>query len=627
MTAVNGKSGTTRKLLDTLRRSAWPLFLTGVFYRIIAVTLLTPLVSGLTWALLAGSGRSTIVNEEIATFFLEPIGLITLVVLAAVSLTLIALEQAGLMAIVFVTGRSGFYRALDALKLAFFRSTATLSLAGRIVLRVLLLGIPFLALVGLVYFLMLTGHDINYYLTLQPPAFKRALVLVALIGLGFTIAFIRLAAGVVLSLPILLFESKSAPNSLRESGLRTRGHHVRFATGIFIWAVAVMTATAVTATVFVWLGRLLAPALVVHTTLLVLVFGGLFLSFSLSQLLVSIAATASFSVLVMRWYDELSPVRSESSGLPPAVRNAERSPMPRISGRAFIAGTLLTFVLAMVTGWLLLSRADLKDRTEIIAHRGASAAAPENTMAAIEKAIADGAHWVEIDVQRTADDNVVVIHDRDLMRVGNLPVVVTEAPLADIAKVDIGSWFGASFADQRLPTLEQVLMRCRRAIKVNIELKYYQWDDRLARRVIGIVEKTGMENDIAVMSLKSEAVRQVKKIRPDWQVGLLSAAALTDLAQVEADFLAVHSRMATPGFVRRVQDAGKSLHVWTVNDAVGMMKMFDLGVDALITDKPALAARLLVQRERLNPAERVLTAAGFLVTGEPEHVDPATDGF
>lgn len=627
MTADNGKSGTLRKILGNLRQSAWPLFLIGLFYRIIAVTLLTPLVGGLTWVFITGSGRVTIVNEEIAAFFLEPIGLITLVVLATVSLALIALEQACLMTIVLVTGRSGIYRALDNLKLVFSRSTVILDLAGRIVLRVLLLSIPFLALAGLVIFLMLTGHDINYYLTLQPPVFKWAVVIVALIGLGFTIALIRLAAGVVLSLPILVFESKSARNSLRESNLKTRGHRWRFATGIFIWAVVVLAATGITATVFIWLGRLLAPTLVVHATLLGLVFGGLFLSFSLSQMLVSMAATASFSLLVVGWYGELTPVRPDSNFNPAPDNNAERLLTTRISGRVIIAGVLMALILAMVTGWLLLSGTDLKDRTKIMAHRGASAAAPENTMAAIEKAIADGAHWVEIDVQRTDDDHVVVVHDRDLMRVGNEPAVITEASYADISKVDIGSWFGAPFADQRLPTLEQVLVRCKKAIKVNIELKYYKWDDRLAHRVIEIVEESGTENDIVVMSLQLEAVRQVKSIRPGWQVGLLSAAALTDLTQMEADFLAVHSRMATPRFVRRVQNAGKSLYVWTVNDPVGMMQMFDLGVDALITDKPALAAHLLVQRERLNPAERMLTAAGFLVTGEPDHVDPTTDGF
>jgi glycerophosphoryl diester phosphodiesterase len=281
----------------------------------------------------------------------------------------------------------------------------------------------------------------------------------------------------------------------------------------------------------------------------------------------------------------------------------------------------------LVTGWLLLSNADLKDRTEIMAHRGASAAAPENTMAAIVRAIADGAHWVEIDVQRTTDDAVVVIHDRDLMKIGGDPLVVAESPLEEIVAVDIGSWFDTKYANQRIPTLDEVLKRCKDKIKVNIELKYYGWDERLAQKVVEIVEKNAMENDIVVMSLQAKAVRQVKDLRPKWQVGLLSAAALTDIVHEEADFLAVHSRMATPGFVKRVHDAGKLLFVWTVNDAVGIMKMFDLGIDALITDKPELASRLLDQRASIEPAQRVLLAAGILLMGEAEHVNPATDGF
>lgn len=627
MTAVKDKSGTLRGVLDALRRSAWPLILTGLFYRLIALTLLTPLVSGLTAMLIAVSGQGTIVNERVASFFLEPIGFFTLIVLAAVSLTLVALEQACLMMIAFETDRTGFYRAINSLKVVFFRSFAILNLAGRIVLRVLLLSIPFLALAGLVYFLLLTGHDINYYLTLQPPVFRWAIAMVGLVGLGFSIALSHLAAGVILSLPILLFESKSPVSSLHESRLRSRGHRQRFAAGVFVWGVAVLSASGITTTLFVWLGRQVAPALLDQTVLLVLFFGGLFLSITLVQLLVSMAATASFSLLVAEWYRPLSPVTPDMSIKPATDIKTNRNRTPRVSGRMLIAGTIAASVVAMATGWLILSRVDLKDRTEVMAHRGASAAAPENTMAAIEKAIAAGAHWVEIDVQRTADDQVVVVHDKDLMKIGGEPLVVSESLLGDIVKVDVGSWFNPDFANQRISTIDEVLTRCKAAIKVNIELKYYGWDERLAHRVIEIVEKAGMETDIVIMSLQPQAVHQVKNMRPGWQVGLLSAVALSDLAREEADFLAVHSRMATPGFVRRVHNVGKSLYVWTVNDAVGMMQMFDRGVDALITDKPELAARLLKQRERLDPAERVLLAAGFLVMGEPEHVNPATDGL
>ena len=627
MTAIKDKTGTLRGVLDALRRSAWPLILTGIFYRLIALTLLTPLVSWLASFLIALSGQGTIVNERIASFFLEPLGFFTLVVLAAVSLTLVALEQACLMVITFEPARTGFIRSINALKFVFSRSHVILNLAGRIVLRVLLLSIPFLALAGLAYFLMLTGHDINYYLALQPPAFKWAIGIVGLTGLAFAIALTRLAAGLILSLPILLFESKSPVSSLRESRLRTRGHRKRFAVGVFVWGLAVLSLSGITATLFVWLARLVAPALVNQTALLVMFFGGLFLSTTLVQLLVSMAAAASFSLLIVEWYRPLSPALPDFSIKPLTGIKINPNRTRHLSGRMLIAGTILATVVAMATGWLILSRVDLKDRTEIMAHRGASAAAPENTMAAIERAIAEGAHWVEIDVQRTADDQVVVIHDRDLMKVGGEPLVVSESLLGDITKVDVGSWFKPEFASQRIPTLDQVLKHCKEAIKVNIELKYYGWDERLAHRVIEIVEKVGMETDIVVMSLQPAAVRQVKNMRPGWQVGLLSAASLSDLAREKADFLAVHSRMATRGFIRRAHNVGKSLYVWTVNDAIGMMQMFDLGIDALITDKPGLAAHLLRQREKLDPAERMLLAAGLLSMGEPEHIDPATDGL
>ncbi len=616
-----------RSILDTLRRSAWPLFLTGLFYRLIALTLLTPLVSMLTSMLIAVSGPSTIVNDRIASFFLEPLGLFTLIVVAAVSLTLIAIEQACLMAIVFEKGQTGLSKATNALKFVLSRSVSVLYLTGRIVLRVLVHGLPFLVLVGMVYYFLLTGHDINYYLTQQPPVFKWALVIVGIIGLGFTVALARLAAGVILSLPILLFESRSPVSALRESRLRARGHRNYFAMGVFVWGMAVLSVSGITTTLIMWLGRLVAPALVNQTYLLVFFFGGLFLSITLVQLLVSMAATASFSLLVVEWYRPLSPVTSDIIIISANSIKTNRILTPRISGRMLFAVTSAASVVALSTGWLILSRVDLVDRTEIMAHRGASAAAPENTMAAIEKAIADGAHWIEIDVQRTADDHIVVVHDRDLMKIGAKPLIVTESLLQDIVKVDVGSWFDPAFSNQRIPTLGEVLSHCKDKIKINIELKYYKWDERLALSVIEIVENSQMENDIVVMSLKPEAVLQVKIARPSWQVGLLSAAALTDLIGEEADFLAVHSKLATPGFIRRAHKAEKSLYVWTVNDAVSMMQMFDRGVDALITDKPKLAARLLEQRKKLEPAERMLMAAGLLTLGEPDHVDPSGDGL
>jgi glycerophosphoryl diester phosphodiesterase len=110
-------------------------------------------------------------------------------------------------------------------------------------------------------------------------------------------------------------------------------------------------------------------------------------------------------------------------------------------------------------------------------------------------------------------------------------------------------------------------------------------------------------------------------------VGLLAAAALTDLTRVEADFLALHSKMVTPGLVRRMNRNGKTIQVWTINDTVGMTKMFGMGVDAIITDEPGRAVRLLAQRTTMDPLERILVTAGLLAMGDETHVDPATEGL
>jgi glycerophosphoryl diester phosphodiesterase len=98
----------------------------------------------------------------------------------------------------------------------------------------------------------------------------------------------------------------------------------------------------------------------------------------------------------------------------------------------------------------------------------------------------------------------------------------------------------------------------------------------------------------------------MKALRPEWTVGLLTAVALTDLARLEVDFLAVKQSLATRRFVRAAHAAGKQVHAWTVNDAVGMSALIGRGVDSLITDEPALAVRVLEQRKHLGSAERLL---------------------
>lgn len=227
-------------------------------------------------------------------------------------------------------------------------------------------------------------------------------------------------------------------------------------------------------------------------------------------------------------------------------------------------------------------------------------------MAAVEAAIEQGADWVEVDVQETADGHVVVFHDSDFRRVAGKGLKIWQATLGDLQDLDIGSWFSPEFKDERVPTLEQVLQTCKGKAGVNIELKDYGHGQHLEERVVALVEAHDMQRDVVIMSLKQQAVQKMKTLRPDWQVGLLIGASIGDLPGVKADFLAVSAGLATRRFIQTTRRHAKHVHVWTVNDVVMMSMLIGRGAGNLITDEPARAREVLKARAALGIHERVL---------------------
>src|SRR6185436_9999652 len=152
---------------------------------------------------------------------------------------------------------------------------------------------------------------------------------------------------------------------------------------------------------------------------------------------------------------------------------------------------------------------------------------------------------------------------------------------------------GAQFAAERVPTLAQALAACKGVSRVDVELKDYGHNQRLEERVVEIIEAAGMQNAIVTMSLSRGMVEKMKRLRPTWTSGLLSAKAVGDLSGVAADFLAVEKSMATRRFIRKAHRAGKPVYVWTVDDPARMIRMMGLGVDGLITNRPGVARDVL----------------------------------
>ena len=595
-------------------RSSWKdLVLTDLAYKAIAFILLTPLVGVLFRVSVATSGKSVLADQDILLFFLGPAGWICFVIVGALWLGVSALELAALMGILAAARNGNRLGVLGALRFAAATAGPVILVTARLLALTLLTILPFLAAIGLTYLSLLGGHDINFYLNEKPPVFRVALAIAGITLAALVALLLRLVTSWFFALPAVLFEDVGVSEAMRSSRQRATRHRRTVLLWFFGWALATIILSALASSVVVFVGRLLVPRAIESLWLLVMAIGVTVIFWAGFNLVVSLIGTTTFATMLFNLYRELG--GEGQTGLS-RFRLGESSGSD--TGRAMtrtrliVAGTV-GVIVALVVGGAAIETVRLEDDAQVTAHRGSSAAAPENTMAAIKRAIEDRADWVEIDVQETADGEVVVFHDSDFMRLAGVDLKIWDATMADLKEIDIGSWFAPRFKDERVPTLSEVLAECKGRIRVNIELKYYGHEKRLEPRVADIVEEQGMSAEIVVMSLKVGAIEKMKSLRPDWKVGLLMSVHAGRLERLDVDFLAVNAEFANRRFIRSAQDSDKEVFVWTVNDAASMSTMIGRGVNSIITDKPALARSVLKERAELSVPERLLLElAGLL---------------
>jgi glycerophosphoryl diester phosphodiesterase len=235
---------------------------------------------------------------------------------------------------------------------------------------------------------------------------------------------------------------------------------------------------------------------------------------------------------------------------------------------------------------------------QIVAHRGSSAAAPENTLAAFRRAIADGADAIELDVRLTADGEVVVIHDATLGRTTDGRGAVSASPLAALRRLDAGAWHAARHARERIPTLREVFRAIPPSIGINIELKAgraRRTAVALVERTCRIIEESSRGASVLVTSFHHPLIVHLKRRHPDIPAGLLlhplrpSALSWVRTARsCGAEYIVAGNRSLTKRLTRRAHDEGLRVAVYTIDTEVHLARAGRYGVDAVITNVPAL---------------------------------------
>lgn len=230
-------------------------------------------------------------------------------------------------------------------------------------------------------------------------------------------------------------------------------------------------------------------------------------------------------------------------------------------------------------------------RTKIIAHRGASGYAPENTFAAFDKAVEYEADYIELDVQMCKDKELVVMHDATVNRTTNSKGAIKDLNLVTLQELDAGSWYHSTYKGEKIPTLKEVVNRYKDKAGLLIEVKYPEIYPGIEKEIAKVVKDVA-DKEIIIQSFNINCLKRIKKFAPNLSTCLLLNGYETINKQTAETYLKTVKYVSPPSYtinqslVETIKSEGLQVFAWTVNYRSHFMNLVDLGVDGIVTDYP-----------------------------------------
>ena len=425
--------------------------------------------------------------------------------------------------------------------------------------------------------------------------------------------FIILMIGGSYSIHYLILTKYAFRDCIRKSRERISGQRFKMIISLFLWTLAVMFIIAAVTfglsfiIVFVIKG-FSEPRAAFGTALKVLRY-----TWSIFT-----AISAFFSAPAVMWWltnKFLADNKDEELELPSrSIKKMKRGHSVIIDTCSIAAGLVmnLSYYRALYQGNVSLN-VGLLSRTQVTAHRGFSRIAPENTIPAFEAAMDCGADFIELDVQLTSDDVLVVCHDDKLDRTTDGKGELRKHTYEELLQLSAGSWFSkdGEFDDVRIPTLAEVLDLVGKNIMLNIEIKRSGNPKRTAEKVVELVEEYGIVNSCYVTSFSYPALKKVKQLNPKIKTAFIAnLATATSYSQLPyIDAVSMNYLFVNQSVVNSAHHNGKRIFVWTVDRQSEMQKMMALGVDNIITDRPDRALEVVNSK---SVGDTVLTALKYI---------------
>lgn len=246
---------------------------------------------------------------------------------------------------------------------------------------------------------------------------------------------------------------------------------------------------------------------------------------------------------------------------------------------------------------------------KVIAHRGASHSAPENTLAAFKSALDMGVDMIELDVRSTLDNEIVVYHDANLKRTSSIEKKVIDMTKKDLLELDAGSWFNSSFSNEKIPSLDQTFETIGDKCEILVEIK--SDNTRLSTSFLRTLFKTiyqhRLNSSVILQSFDTRILNRIHQLDPSLRLQKLIVLKIpllgiqldqrvmleNVLAKGHYEAINVDHRFASPQLIDKIHRFNKKIYCWTVDDPSRMKKLSDIGVDGIITNQPAVLKNTL----------------------------------
>lgn len=594
---------------------------TILVYMIFTALLSPLLVSLLDWGVFRGD-RLMVGNEELISWLLSPSGIIYFFLFLMIILTSLVVRYAGLFQIVTdqITGKQvsvGNTALHIAPRLHILMKLCALTIIGAIVLL-----IPLVAGLGIIYAIYLAEFDINYYWLTTPPEWNRALTIGGIWLAIWGISTLITIGCIMPALPAYLEGRKSLREALQEVWVLPLHQTIRFIKVIALatagWMLIRVAADASVAYLFLVLIEAAGLYSESLRALLLIAGGYFFITLTLGTI-ISFFGFSLISTIITKFYYTFT--KPHISLQAPGFLHLTQKTIRVLTWwtKPARASVLIVLLLtgSVITSFIISSDHYREYEITVVSHRANAPPAPENSLAALENSIALGVDYAEIDVQLTADETVVILHDEDLMRVAGVPGRIANMRYEDINELTL-------FTDQalpdsliRIPTLAGFIESSKERIKLMIELKYYGFNQRLAEETVRLIREYGMENRVVVKSNNIQAVRQMRSLAPDISMGYVFAVGVGDISRLQIDFLSVNQQYLNADLMRRAEQQNLKVFTWTVNQRENIISAIQNGVDGIITDYPERVLSIIQEINELTLAERLLLQLGLLILEAP----------